>query len=108
MLWASSLEAMQDVTTVSRTEAFLNPSSVLRDSMKPLSIYGDEAGLIVCKIQACRGLFEENAYDVDATTSGKMNWNVTNVTASTTPYFFRVKSSVPASASERSAAIQAS
>ena len=99
---------MQGVSTVSRTGAFLNPSSVLRDAMKPLSIFADEAGRMVCKVQPCRGLFEENVYDVDETTPDKMNWNVTNVTTSTTPYFFRVESSVPASASERSAAIQAS
>ena len=99
---------MQGVSTVSREEAIVNPSSVLRDAMKPLSIFADEAGRVVCKVQACRGLFEENVYDVDETTPDKMNWNVTNVTTSTTPYFFRVESSVPASASERSAAIQAS
>ena len=96
---------MQGVSTVPREGAIGNPSSVLRDAMKPLAIFADEAGRMVCNVQACRGLFEEN---VEATTSEKMNWNVTNVTTSTTPYFFRVESSVPASASERSAAIQAS
>ena len=82
------------MSRVSHQDDVRIPSGVLRDVVKPFPIFASEAGHVVCKVQTCNGLYKEHVNDGNTTY--------------TTPYFLRVKASVPVNEAQLRPEIKAS